>query len=345
MENAKKPFRFYLILLILIFGLMAFIAYIYFYVNPTQVVDILSRTKIEYYMFAFFSYLFFAFFSSLVWHQLLSNLSIRVSKRKILLYTWAGLFLDAIIPQIGWSGDISKMYFLSKDSTVDVGKIGASVVGQKVFTMTLTIVALILGLGLVVVSYSLPFIVTVLIITVLTLSITALLVVYYVSNKPKATKALLGWAIKLMLLFRKQWNPESFKQKAEFLLKNFHQGINQLISKPKSLIVPIIYAILSFFCEISVYFITFLALGFPIPVDKVLIVFTITGTLQAVGVSFFGFPELIMTVSFTALFIPSALAFSVTLLTRIVNLWFRLVLSYLALQWAGIKILRQIVAK
>ncbi len=50
------------------------------------------------------------------------------------------------------------------------------------------------------------------------------------------------------------------------------------------------------------------------PVDKVLIVFTLTGTLQTVGVTFFGFPELIMSVSFTALGIPAALSVSVTLL-------------------------------
>ena len=88
-----------------------------------------------------------------------------------------------------------------------------------------------------------------------------------------------------------------------------------------------------------------MALGYPVPVDKVLIVFTLTGTLQTVGLTFFGFPELIMTVSFSALLIPGALALSVTLLTRVVNLWFRLIVSYLALQWAGIKIIRQKQAK
>jgi len=73
----------------------------------------------------------------------------------------------------------------------------------------------------------------------------------------------------------------------------------------------------------------------------VLIVFTLTGTLQTVGLTIFGFPELIMTLTFTALYIDPAIAVSVTLLTRVVNLWFRLIISYSALQWAGIKIIRQ----
>jgi len=149
MENVKKPFRLNAITLILIAGLIAFLLYIYFYINPVEVYDILSKTNLEYYVFAFVSYFLFAFFSSLVWHRLLSNLSIIVSKRQVLLFTWAGLFFDATIPQLGWSGEVSKTYLLGRDSTIDVGKIGASVVGQKLFTMTMTIIALSLGLGLV----------------------------------------------------------------------------------------------------------------------------------------------------------------------------------------------------
>jgi hypothetical protein len=84
-----------------------------------------------------------------------------------------------------------------------------------------------------------------------------------------------------------------------------------------------------------------MALGQTIPIDVVLIVFTLTGILQTVGVTIFGFPELIMTLTFTALYIDPAVAVSVALLSRVVNLWFRLSISYIALQWAGIKILRK----
>jgi uncharacterized protein (TIRG00374 family) len=242
---------------------------------------------------------------------------------------------------LGWSGEVSKTYLLTKDSSHDPGKIGASVVGQKIFTMTITVVAMALGLGLALISYPLPFIVTFLISLVLALLILALLLVYYVSIKPSATKTLLNWAIRIALFFRKRWNPQNFRLKAEELLSRFHVGIQQLKANPKALVKPIIYAIISFICEISVTFLTFIALGYPVPVDKVLIVFTLTGTLQTVGVTFFGFPELIMSISFTALEIPAALSVSVTLLVRIVSLWFRLIVSYAALQWAGIKIIRQ----
>ncbi|HLN89997.1 MAG TPA: lysylphosphatidylglycerol synthase transmembrane domain-containing protein [Candidatus Binatia bacterium] len=341
MNPARKPFRLNAILVLLILGLAAFIIYIYFFINPSEVLGVLSKTNLTIYAGAFIAYFAFAFFSSLVWHQLLSSLSIKISRRKTLLFTWAGLFFDATIPQLGWSGDVSKTYLLAKDSKVDAGKIGASVVGQKIFTMTLTIAALSIGLGLVLANYALPLSTTLLIAAVLVLSILALVVVYLVSIRPAATKTLLRWAIRIGLFFRKRWNPKNFQVRAEALLDKFHGGFKQLAERPEALAKAAVFAVLSFIFEVSVLFLTFAALGYPVPVDKVLIVFTLTGTLQTVGITFFGFPELIMTVSFSALLIPASLALSVTLLARVVNLWFRLIVSYTALQWAGIKILRQ----
>ena len=341
METAKKTFHVNPILLVLILGLVAFIFYVYFYVNPSQVIDTLSKTNLAIYSSAFVAYFLFAFFSSLVWNGLLNCLSVKVSKRKTLLLTWVGLFFEATIPQLGWSGEVSKTYLLTKNSNVDAGKIGASVVGQKVFTMTITVVALSTGLGLVLTNYHLPLMVTMLIGSVLCLSILALAIVYYVSVKPAATRTLLIWATKIALFLRKRWNPLNFQLKAETELGKFHVGIKQLSANPKTLVKPAVCAVFGFICEVSVVSISFIALGFSVPIDKVLIVFTLTGTLQTVGVTFFGFPELIMTVSFNALLIPASLALSVTLLARVVNLWFRLVVSYSALQWAGIKAMRQ----
>jgi uncharacterized protein (TIRG00374 family) len=339
--QAKKTHRINPIALVLILGLVAFIIYVYFFINPLQVIDILLETNLTIYLAAFVAYALFTFFSSLVWQGLLNCLSVKISRRKTFLFTWVGLFFEATVPQFGWSGEVSKTYMLNKDANVDAGKIVASVVGQKIFTMTISVVALTAGLGLVLINYSLSLATALLIIAILSLSILGVSIVYYVSIKPTATKTLLNWAIKIALFFRKRWNPQYFRDKTEEMLGNFHVGFGQLKANPKALIGPIIFAVISFVFEISVVFFTFIALGYPVPVDKVLIVFTLTGALQTVGVTIFGFTEIVMTSIFTFLGIPVDLSFSVTLLTRVVNLWFRLIISYSALQWAGIKIIRQ----
>jgi uncharacterized protein (TIRG00374 family) len=341
MEPAKKPLQSKPILIVLVAGLIAFLLYIFFYVNPAQVALILSETNLAIYSTAFIAFTLNTVFSSLVWYRLLNSLSVTVPRRKTFLYTWVGLFFEATVPQLGWSGEVSKTYMLTKDSSVDVGKVGASVVWQKIFNMTLTVAMLSIGLGLVLFNYELQPLVAILIGIVLGLSILTVAVVYYVSLKPAATKTLLGWAVKAIKFFRKSWNPEGFLFKAEGLLGNFHLGVAELKAKPKALILPLIYSVISFSLEVAVFFITFAALGQPIRVDAIFIVFTLTGVLQTAGVAFFGFPELVMTLTLTALNISPDIAVSVALLTRVVNLWFRLIVSYVALQWAGVKIMRQ----
>jgi uncharacterized protein (TIRG00374 family) len=341
METAKKPYRSNVVLIVLIAGLAAFVLYVAFFVNPAKIIETLSKTNLVIFLFAFVAFTLNTFCSSLVWNNLLSNLSVKISRRKTFLFTWVGLFFDATVPQIGWSAEISKTYLLAKDVKIESGQIAASVVGQKMLTMTITISALSTGLGLVLYRYSLPFVITLLFTLVLVLSILTLAIIFYISFRPTTTKKLLGWAVKIAAFFRKNWNPENFKGKAEKILEDFHFGFRQLKSNPKGLIQPCVFAITGFVFEIAVVFLTFLALGQPVPVDVVLIVFTLTGTLQTVGVTIFGFPELIMTLTFTALYIDPVIAVSVALLTRVVNLWFRLFFSYTALQWAGIRILKK----
>jgi uncharacterized protein (TIRG00374 family) len=337
MEPTKKPLQSKVSIAILIAGLTAFILYFVFFIDPKQVAQSIAQTNLSIYSVAFVTYMLFTICSALTWRSLLSSLAIKITKSKAFLYTWTGLFFEATIPQLGWSAEVSKTYLLTKDAKVEAGKVGASVVGQKILSMTITIGALSAGLGLLLFRYSLNLTAALLIGLVLGLSILTLAVVYYVSFKPSATKTLLHWAIKAVRFFRKSWNPQNFQTKAEEMLNGFHTSIAQLKANPKALIAPAVYGVVGFVFEVSVLFITFAALGHPVPADIVLIVFTLTGILQTVGPLFF--PELVMTLTLTALFGDPAIAFSAALLSRVVNLWFRLVVSCGALQLAGIKII------
>ena len=111
MNTAKRPLRQNVILTVLILGLIAFILYFYFFINPAQVVDILSKTNLAYYACAFVAYFMYAFFSSLVWRNLLNSLSVKISIRKALLLTWVGLFFEATVPNWDGQGKYLKLIF------------------------------------------------------------------------------------------------------------------------------------------------------------------------------------------------------------------------------------------
>ncbi|XHH10548.1 MAG: YbhN family protein [Candidatus Bathyarchaeia archaeon] len=339
MNPQKNPFRVNKFFLLLLFGLVAFIVYFVLFVDFQSFIETISQTNLAVYCSAFVAYVIGIFFSSLVWHSLLNSLTVKMSVKNAYLFTWVGLFFDATIPQLGLSGDLAKTYLFSKSSSEDAGRIGASVIGQKLMVMTITVVTFSAGLILVLFNTELDFSATALIVAFLVLSAFSLFIIYYFSSKPKATDSLLRFGFRVGRFFRKNWDTEGLTKQAAEVLGNFHNGIQQLKAKPKSLIMPSIYSVLSWVFDIGVMFLVFTALGYPVPVDTVLIVYTLSGALQAVGVGYF--TDVFMSASFTALGLPPALSVSVTLLTRAVTLWFRIVVSYGAFQWTGVKLARQ----
>jgi uncharacterized protein (TIRG00374 family) len=253
---------------------------------------------------------------------------------------WAGMFIDVIVPEPGFSGDLSKAYMLAKTYGEDPGRIVASVVSQKIIGIVITVVSLFLGLVLLASHYTLSSLVLVFIAVVMFLSIFVLVLVSYISARPEATRRMLNWLIRAIDFVRRgRWDSIDFRHRAEETLHEFHEGFRTLSSNPRALVRPIALSFISWGFDISVIFLTFVSLGYHLPVDQVLIVYALTGSLQAVGISFVGITEIIMSSSYTLLGIPAAFSLSATLLTRVITLWFKLVVSYFAFQWAGVEIL------
>jgi uncharacterized protein (TIRG00374 family) len=328
------------ILLFVGIGLATFVIYLYYFIGTVNVAAVIKQTNLLYYASAFVAFLASVLFYSLAWHSLLRNLDIEAKISRVLLFAWAGMFFDAVVPDPGWSGDLSKAYMLSKASGQEAGRIVASVVGQKIIVMAVTVVDLILGLALLALNYTLPSDVLIFVTIVLFLTAFSLIVVLYLSTNAKATGRILGWLIRVACFVRRgRWNPQDFRVKAERMLNRFHEGIRTLSASPRALARPISFSLLAWGFDVSITFLTFASLGYSVPVDKVLIVYALTGSLQAMGVSFLGFTEIIVSSSYAILGIPAVISVSATLLARVVTLWFKLVVSYVVFQWAGIGLL------
>jgi uncharacterized protein (TIRG00374 family) len=340
MSVAVKPHFTKKILLFVIIGLATLLLYLYYFIGTANVADALRQTNVFLYTSAFVAFLASVLFYSLAWQGLLHNLNIKTKIREVLLFAWAGMFFDSVIPDPGWSGDLSKAYMLSKASGQEPGRIVASVVSQKIIVTAITVVSLILGLAILTLNYTPSGNVLIFVVIVLLLTVFSLGAILYLSANAKATRRILGWIVHAgRYLLRGRWNPEDFRLKAQGMLNRFHEGIGTLSANPRALIRPVSYSLLAWGFDISISFLTFASLRYPVPVDKVLIVYALTGSLQAVGVSFLGFTEIIVSGSYAILGIPPAISASATLLTRVVTLWFKLVVSYFVFQYAGIGLL------
>jgi len=340
MAAVSKPKLTKRIILFIAVGLATLLLYLLYFVGTMNIADVISQTNIPYYASAFFAFLISVFFSSLTWRSLLKSIDVRISVKRALAFTWVGLFFDSVVPDPGWSGDLSKAYMLSKDLGEDGGRIAASVVGQKIIVMGVVVLDLFLGLVLLALNYTLPGNVILFIALVLVVTVSALVVLWYLSSNPKATKTLLNWFVRFLAFFlRRRWNSEDFRLRAENVLDEFHKGMRSLTAKPRALVRPVGLSLAAGAFDISVVYLVFTSLNFPVPLDKVLIVYALTGSLQAWGVSLLGFTEIIMSGAYTVLGIPLTISLAATLLTRVITLWFKLVLSYFAFQWAGVHLI------
>jgi uncharacterized protein (TIRG00374 family) len=333
---SKKVFLFTCI------GLLTLVAYFYYFVGTVNIVDEIKRIDLLYFVPAFIAFLISVLFSALAWRGLLRNLSIKVTVKTALMFMWTGLFFDATVPDPGWSGDLSKAYMLAKTSHLDTARVVASVVGQKIIGLVITVMSLVLGLVLLGRDCVFSGPVLIFIAVVSFLSVLSLFLLSYLSAKPKVTKKILDLLIRAACLIRRgRWDPTDFRLKAEEMLNKYHESIRVLGGNPKALVQPVGFSLTSWAFDVSITFLTFASLNYPVPVDKVLIVYALTGSLQAFGVSFVGFTELVMSGSYTVLGIPAAVGLSATLLSRVVTLWFKLLVAYFAFQWTGVKLLSQ----
>jgi uncharacterized protein (TIRG00374 family) len=342
MTNETKPEFTKGILIFVGLGLLVLVFYLYYFVGTSNIIEAIEHINVAFYISGFVAFTISILFSALTWQSLLRNLNIKIKIQKILLLTWAGLFFDATIPEPGWTGDLSKAYMLARSTNQDPGRIAASVIGQKVIIMSITVFDLFLGLALLAFDYSLSPIVLIFLILVLTITIFSSAIILYISTKPQATERLLNLLIRVMsFILRGRLDSEGFRTQAKATLNQFHEGIRALGAEPRKLAKPVFLAFLSWVFDISIVFLVYSSLGYNVPIDKVLIVYALTGSLQSIGISFIGFTETIMSYSYTVLGIPKAISLLATILLRIITLGFKMIVSYIAFQYAGFKILFQ----
>jgi len=140
-------------------GLFMFLLYLYFFVPFGEFVTDIQKANPFYYSLAFGSMLLSVAFYSLAWQRLLHVLSVKCSFLKSFQIVWIGSFVDLLVPAESISGDISRVYLMSKESGENAGKVVASVIGHRVLTMTITLAGLVISSVYFVVTYRPPMLV------------------------------------------------------------------------------------------------------------------------------------------------------------------------------------------
>jgi len=330
--------------IIIAIGIFIFLVYLYFFVPFGDFMTNIRQADPFYYSLAFAAMLLSVACYSLVWQRLLRLLSVKSSFLKAFQFVWVGSFVDLLVPAESISGDISRVYLMSKESGENTGKVVASVIGHRVLTTTITLGGLAISSVYFAITYNPPPYVMEFIAVVGAGTLFSLFLIFYLSKKRQATSKVVDWVIGLgVRLSRGRWQFERLRKQAEKMLKAFHDGIDAFGVQPSRLVPPVFLAIIAWLLDLMIAALVFHALSTPISFSKIVIVYSISAAIQTIPIGIpgeIGLLDVLMASLYTLLGIPIAVSAVATLLIRILTLWLRLLIGGLTLQWLGIKSLR-----
>lgn len=326
-------------------GLFVFLLYLYFFVPFRDVVQTLAHVNPIYFLLASSALFMSAVFYSLAWQRLLDMLSVKASFLKAFQFVWVANFVDILIPAESVSGDVSRIYLMSKESGGDTGKIVASVISHRILATSVTIVSLIISSVYFAIYYKPPILILELVAFVAVCSTVFIGLLFYLSLKRKSTEKIVTRFIGLLTrISRGRWKFEHLKESAMKTLSTFHDGIVTLGENPKGLILPLVFSIIAWAVDILIAVLVFLSLGpleTTISLSAIVIVYSISVAIHYIPVvsGELGILEIVMASLFTLLGNPQAIAvFAVaTILIRVLTLWGRLFVGGLIVQFMGIR--------
>jgi len=337
--------------LLVMAGLFVFLLYLYFLVPFDEVVTTTQQANLIYYLLAFSCLFISMSFFSLTWQRLLHLVSVKVSFLKASQYVWIGSFIDLLVPAESVSGDISRIYLVSKESNADAGKVVASVVGHRLLSGFVVFGGFLISSVYFILKYSPPTIVQEALAIILAVSVVSQSLLFYLSTRKHATEKVVNWVFNLLgRLSRGRWHFDRPRKSAEKMLTAFHDGIATFGQRSRMLVLPVIFAIVAWFFDLLIVVLVFFSLGslgVTVSLSLIVVVYSIGVGLQVIPIGIpaeIGVYEIIMTSVYTLFGVPIAVSAVATLLTRVITLWVKLLIGGVAVQWLGIKAFRSPVA-
>jgi len=325
-----------------VIGLIAFFVYIYlFQVDILEIITMAQRTDPVIYFLAAVFNIIEVFFYALSWRMLLDFLAVKISILKSYLYVWYGIFMDIIIPAESISGEISRVYLITREQSGTGGKVVASLVAHRLMGMSVNVASLILGIGILLMEREVGGLILNLALFCAVAIALCLLLLILLCLKEKWTLKIVNALIRLIeLVSRERWKLTKVREDARKTATMFHDSMKEFSRAPKTLSTSLFFLIITWILNLNIAYLVFLALRFPVQWSTILITSSIVLAVKSIpiGVPFeVGLPEITMTTLYTLLGVPLEISATVTILNRIITLWLRFFIGFVTQQWLEIK--------
>ncbi|MBA7494244.1 hypothetical protein ES702_04819 [subsurface metagenome] len=348
MVSMKLQFTWKIVLLPAV-GLLAFFLYLYiFNVDIPKIIATVQRIDVSFYLLAVAAVILETFFFALSWRSLLSFLSVKLSVRKSFLYIWFGIFIDTVIPAESVSGEISRVYLVTREQNEATGKVVASLVTQRLMGMGINVVSLFIGATALLMRHQLGGIVLNLTMFLAVSTLIFLVLLLLLCVKERWTLKIIDAVIRFAeYVTRGRWKLKSVRKEVVKAAKAFYSAMKEFGRAPRTLFTPAFFSVLSWIFSLAVAYLVFCSIGFPwVHWSVIIVTCSIVAAVKAIplGVPFeAGLPEITMATLYMVLLpeIPLDIRLTIcgtaTILTRILTVWLRFFIGFAVQQWLGVK--------
>ena len=341
--GATKPKITRKTVLLPIIGLVAFFLYIYlFNVDIQGILATAQHADPVFFSAAILISFAEVFFYAVSWRTLLNSLQVKISVVKSNLFVWYGIFMDIVVPAESVTGEVSRVYLVTREQRGTSGKVVASLVLHRLLGMGINVAALVLGIGLLLGEPQINQVIFN-VILFFTAAIAASLVLFIVfSFKENLSLKVINALIRLGdFITRGKWKLfNKLKQEAHKSAKMFNDSMQEYRRKPGAVAVALFLLAVNWTCSLSIPYAVFLSLGVPVSWSVILITSAIVVAIKSVpiGIPFeVGLPEIAMTTLFVGLGVQPDISATATILSRIITLWLRFFIGFIAQQWIELK--------
>ena len=328
-------------------GLVAFFAYIYlFQVDILGIIATLQRADPVPFALAAVLSLAEVLFFSVSWRVLVNFLMIKLSVIRSYLFVWYGIFVDILIPAESVSGEALRVYLVTKEQgEKTMGRVVASLVTHRLLGMGMNVAVLILGVILFFSETEInPLVFNLILFLAVGITLTLLLIMLF-SFKEQWSLKVIDWLVRAgKFISRGRWQGQltKIKEDACNIARSFHQSMKEFKNNPKALVFSLFYLSITWVLSLSIPYLVFMSLRYPVSWSVILITSTIVLAVKSIplGVPFeVGLPEITMTTLYISLLGPESAGISATatILTRLITLWLRFFVGFLAQQWLELK--------
>ncbi|MCW4042045.1 MAG: flippase-like domain-containing protein [Candidatus Bathyarchaeota archaeon] len=326
-------------LLVLIVGISAYFVFLFFYTDVGAIISALQSADLGLYLLAFGAAVANMLFHSLTWWNILDNLKIKSTFRNIFSFMWIGHLVDILVPAESVSGEIARVYLMNRSLNGagarsvnnSTGRIVTSILSHRIIYTGISLIGLIGGSILFELNYGVSQpLASLIVVMILGASFSLLLFVLVSFRKTLAWRVVNALLRILGFVTRGRLDLDDLTPKARSVLDAFHEGFHLLRERSWTLIIPVGFSVMAWLLNLSITYFALVALNVDVPLSAIIVVFSIIDALQTIPVGIpgeVGVIEIAMTALYTALGVLPAVSATITILVRIVTMWFKLLVG------------------